>query len=164
MVRALKGYRGLPLEGYLARWYAKITRNSLAEYHKAAADVDAQVSPGARVLEVAPGPGYLAVELARLGRCRVSGLDISRSFVDMATANALQAGVSVEFHQGDAALMPFANDTFDFVICRAAFKNFAQPVRALDEMHRVLRPTGRALIVDLSKDASQFEINSTSTR
>jgi ubiquinone/menaquinone biosynthesis C-methylase UbiE len=82
----------------------------------------------------------------------------------MATANALQAGVSVEFHQGDAALMPFANDTFDFVICRAAFKNFAQPVRALDEMHRVLRPTGRALIVDLSKDASQFEINSTSTR
>ncbi|HEY4311432.1 MAG TPA: class I SAM-dependent methyltransferase [Pirellulales bacterium] len=159
MVRALNGYKGLPLEGYLARWYAKITRNSLAEYHQAAAQLDAQVSPGARVLEVAPGPGYLAIELARLGRCRVSGLDISRSFVEMAAANAQQAGVSVEFHQGDAALMPFANDMFDFVICRAAFKNFAQPVRALDEMHRVLRPAGRALIVDLSKDASQFEIN-----
>ncbi len=55
--------------------------------------------------------------------------------------------------------MPFAANEFDFIICRAAFKNFAQPVRALNEMHRVLRPGGQAWIVDLSKDASQDDIN-----
>ncbi len=49
--------------------------------------------------------------------------------------------------------MPFAADSFDFIVCRAAFKNFAEPVQALNEMHRVLRPGGRALLLDLRKDA-----------
>ncbi len=55
--------------------------------------------------------------------------------------------------------MPFAAHEFDFIVCRAAFKNFSQPVRALDEMHRVLRSGGKALIVDLAKDVPQAEIN-----
>jgi ubiquinone/menaquinone biosynthesis C-methylase UbiE len=50
--------------------------------------------------------------------------------------------------------MPFANDTFDFLLCRAAFKNFGEPVRALQEMCRVLKPGGRGLIIDLRHDAS----------
>ncbi|HVU86394.1 MAG TPA: class I SAM-dependent methyltransferase [Pirellulales bacterium] len=159
MVRATKGYIGLPLEGYLARWYARITRGSMDDYRKGAADVNARVAAGAKVLEVAPGPGYLSIELARFGRCHVVGLDISHSFVAMATESARQAGVTAEFHQGDAAAMPFADNEFDFIICRAAFKNFSRPVEALDEMHRVLRPGGQAWIVDLSKDASQDDIN-----
>jgi ubiquinone/menaquinone biosynthesis C-methylase UbiE len=55
--------------------------------------------------------------------------------------------------------MPFADNTFDFLLCRAAFKNFGQPVRALQEMCRVLKPGGRGLIVDLRKDASLESIN-----
>jgi ubiquinone/menaquinone biosynthesis C-methylase UbiE len=49
--------------------------------------------------------------------------------------------------------MPFPAEAFDFVVCRAAFKNFADPLGALNEMHRVLRPGGRASIFDLRKDA-----------
>jgi ubiquinone/menaquinone biosynthesis C-methylase UbiE len=48
---------------------------------------------------------------------------------------------------------------FDFLLCRAAFKNFGQPVRALQEMYRVLKPGGRALIIDLSRDASPESMN-----
>lgn len=55
--------------------------------------------------------------------------------------------------------MPFSEESFDFVYCSAAFKNFSEPVKALDEMHRVLSPGGRALIVDLRKDVSVDEID-----
>ena len=149
-----KGYRGLPMEWFLARWYARNTARNMADYRKAAEVVAGQVAAGASVLEVAPGPGYLAIELAKLGPYRVAGLDISKSFVQMATANAMGAGVAVTFHHGDAARMPFDPESFDFIVCRAAFKNFAAPVQALREMHRVLKPGGRALIIDLRPDAS----------
>ena len=55
--------------------------------------------------------------------------------------------------------MPFASDEFDFVICMAAFKNFAHPVGALNEIHRVLKPGGEASILDLRKEASVQEIS-----
>ena len=96
-------------------------------------------------LEVAPGPGYLAVEMARTGRVLVTGLDVSRTFVQIAEQNAREAGVSVDFRQGDAAAMPFADDSFDLVVCQAAFKNFTLPQTAIAEMHRVLRP-GRTTV------------------
>ena len=50
-------------------------------------------------------------------------------------------------------MIPFEHGTFDRIICRAAFKNFAEPVEALREMRRVLKPGGKALVVDLRKDA-----------
>ena len=54
--------------------------------------------------------------------------------------------------------MPFGDETFDFLLCRAAFKNFSEPKRALEEMHRVLKCGGQALIIDLRRDASQESI------
>ena len=61
-------------------------------------------------------------------RFRVVGLDISKTFVAIASANAKDAGAAVEFHQGNAAEMPFGAESFDLIVCRAAFKNFAEPV------------------------------------
>jgi ubiquinone/menaquinone biosynthesis C-methylase UbiE len=55
--------------------------------------------------------------------------------------------------------MPFDEDSFDRIVCRAAFKNFSEPVAALDEMHRVLRPGGEALIIDLRGDVRPAEID-----
>ena len=71
------------------------------------------LSAGAHVLEVAPGPGYLAIEVAKRGDFRVFGLDISHSFVHMAIQNARFASVSVEFRQGNASQMPYLDETFD---------------------------------------------------
>ena len=159
-----KPYKGIAMEGMLATWYARNTARSLAEFRDCAKHIAARLAPGACVLEIAPGPGYLAIELARLGAYRVTGLDISRSFVRIAAANAARAGVVVDFRLGDAAALPFAADAFDFVVCRAAFKNFADPVGALREMHRVLRSGGEARIIDMRKDAPRGAIADTVAR
>jgi len=67
--------------------------------------------------------------------------------------------VNVEFRHGDAGKMPWEIGSFDLIVCQAAFKNFSQPLIALEEMHRVLRPGGTAVIQDLSREASNAEIN-----
>jgi ubiquinone/menaquinone biosynthesis C-methylase UbiE len=148
------------MEGRVARWYAQQrgTQSQMELVRKQAMQLTNGLPSGATVLEVAPGPGYLAVAIAELGRFHVTGLDISRTFIEIATERARKAGVTVDLHQGDVADMPLDPGCFDVVLCQAAFKNFAQPVRALDEIHRVLRAGGTAVIQDLSKDASNAEI------
>jgi ubiquinone/menaquinone biosynthesis C-methylase UbiE len=96
--------------------------------------------------------------MARLGKVQVSGLDISRTFVQIASENAREAGVTIDIHQGDAAVMPFEAESFDLIVCQAAFKNFMHPVSALDEMYRVLRSGGAAVIQDMSSEASHTDI------
>lgn len=154
-------FKGPEMEGPIARWYARVrgSQSQLDLYRKQAAELTAGLEPGAWVLEVAPGPGYLAIEIARRG-FEVTGLDISRTFVEIGRANARQAGVDVYFHQGDVAYMPFASATFDLIVCQAAFKNFTLPKSALAEMHRVLRPGGTAVIQDMSHDATHADIES----
>jgi len=148
------------MEGAVARWYAKVRRSGsqIEEYRRQAAQLTKGLPDGAAILEVAPGPGYMAIELARLGRFHVTGLDISRTFVQIASENARQAGVSVDFHQGDVAVMPFAAESFDLVICQAAFKNFVYPGSALFEIPRVLRPAGTAVIQDMGSAATHADI------
>jgi ubiquinone/menaquinone biosynthesis C-methylase UbiE len=152
--------KGPEMEGLVARWYARIrgTDSQIEQYRKEAARLTSGLAAGARVLEVAFGPGYLAIELARLGRSQVSGLDISHTFVKIASQNAREAGVTADFHQGDAAVMPFDADSFDLIVCQAAFKNFVHPLSALSEMHRILRAGGTALIQDMSSDATHTDI------
>jgi ubiquinone/menaquinone biosynthesis C-methylase UbiE len=147
------------MEGWVARWYARTRSNDMEDFRRAARMAAEHLGGGSSVLEVAPGPGFFAIELAKLGDFKITGLDISRTFVEIATENARNAGVSIDFRLGNASAMPFSDNSFDFVYCAAAFKNFAEPVKALDEMHRVLRPGGEALVVDLRKDVSLEEID-----
>jgi ubiquinone/menaquinone biosynthesis C-methylase UbiE len=156
--KTTKAYKGIAMEGPIARWYAKNARRD-AEFKTWVSRVNETVAAGGRVLEVAPGPGYLSVELARSGKYQVTGLDISKTFVEIAQTRARQANVPVDFRLGNASDMPFADDTFDFIICTAAFKNFTQPVQAIAEMRRVLKPGGKALIVDLRRDASRADVD-----
>ena len=158
-VRLAKAYKGVGMEGCLATWYARQTLNDSEEFERTAHRIAPYLPAGARVLEIAPGPGYLAIALAKLTGCRMQGLDISRSFVRIATDNARKADVDADFQHGDAADLPFPAEQFDFIVCRAAFKNFARPLQALDEMHRVLKPGGIALVIDLRKDFSAQALN-----
>jgi ubiquinone/menaquinone biosynthesis C-methylase UbiE len=154
----IKGYRGMGMEGAVARWYDRSTRKDTQRFRDLAAQLRTVSPQGGDMLEVAPGPGYLAIEMAKSGAYRVTGLDVSRTMVELAHQNAAEAGVEVDFRQGNASAMPFADESFDLLACSAAFKNFSEPHRALEEMYRVLRPGGTALVLDLRKDVTMPEI------
>jgi ubiquinone/menaquinone biosynthesis C-methylase UbiE len=149
----MKAYKGIGMEGGMARWYDKTTRRDMPEFVELATRISAIVPASATVLEVAPGPGFLSIELAKRG-LEVCAVDISKTFVEIARRNAAAAGIKARFEFGDASALPIADTSVDFVVCRAAFKNFSQPVRALAEMWRVLRPGGTALLIDMRRDVS----------
>jgi len=157
MVAAAKAYRGMGMEGSVARWYDRTTRKDMPEFESLAVRIAALVPQSGAVLEVAPGPGFLSIELAKRG-LDVLAVDISKTFVELARHNAAAAGVKVRFEVGNAAALPVADASQSFVVCRAAFKNFAEPVEALREMGRVLRPGGTVLLIDMRRDASMADI------
>jgi ubiquinone/menaquinone biosynthesis C-methylase UbiE len=157
MTATVKAYRGMGMEGSTARWYDRTTRKDLPEIQALAVRIAAAIPPAAQVLEVAPGPGFLSIELAKRGM-RVRAVDISRTFVEIARRNAAADGVDVRFELGNASELPLEDASVDFVVCRAAFKNFTEPVKALAEMRRVLRPGGKALLIDMRRDASMAEV------
>lgn len=157
---ASKGHRGLGMEGFIARQYDKSARRDMMDLYRGWAQKLAEhLSPDDHVLEVAPGPGYLAIELAKLRPLRITALEISRTFVDIARSNAREAGAQIDIQQGDASAMPFSSDTFDFLMCTSSFKNFSRPQEVLNEMCRVLEPGAEAWISDLRHDVSDATID-----
>jgi ubiquinone/menaquinone biosynthesis C-methylase UbiE len=159
MMKLQRRFTDLGIGGITTRWYDNNTRkNRLAEMKAYAKEVAKHIQDGCSVLEVAPGPGYLAIELARLGKYKIIGLDISKDFVEIARRNVIEAGVEVEFQQGSVADMPFPDNMFNFIICTAAFKNFKEPFKALSQMYRVLTSGGTALIIDMNRNTSNQQI------
>lgn len=154
-----RGHKGVGMEGFIASWYARQTAKDMERFISLARRLAPQLRRDSRVLEIAPGPGYLAIKLAKITGCRMVGVDISRTFVRIASENAEKAGVDIAFDEGDAADLDLPSGVFDFVVCCAAFKNFVRPLAALDEMYRVLKAGGTALIIDLRKDFSPREVD-----
>ena len=154
-----KAYKGMGMEGSVARWYEKTTRKDYEELPAAGGALCGGASGGRGRARSGAGTGISLVEMAKTGRLRVTGLDISKTFVEIARRHADEVGVRVDFQNGNASQMPFADGSFDFLVCRAAFKNFSDPVGALREMRRVLRPGRKGVVIDLRRDVSMKEIN-----
>ena len=151
--------KDLGITGSFTRWYDKNTRETrIGEMRKYANEAKKHLADNAAVLEVAPGPGYFSIELAKMGNYSISGMDISADFIEICKTNAGRENVSINFVQGNVSQMPFEDNTFDFIFCSAAFKNFKEPVKALGEMHRVLKHNGIVLIVDMNHDVSKEKL------
>ncbi len=155
---AKKGYEGIGMNGIIAKWYAKTVEQDYEQYEELADRLSKILTGKKDILEVAPGPGYLSIELAKRPNFQVTGLDISETFVQIASGKAREKNVAAKFIVGNVSAMPFKAEQFDFVVCRAAFKNFSEPLQAMNEMFRVLRPGGKALIIDMRHDITDEEI------
>jgi SAM-dependent methyltransferase len=107
------------------------------------------VTEGARVLDVGCGVGGDVRAIAELvGKTgRVVGLDFSEGFVAEARRQSGDHPM-VEYRQGDAHALPFADDSFDAARSERVFQHLAEPAVALAEMRRVTRPGGRVVVTD----------------
>jgi demethylmenaquinone methyltransferase/2-methoxy-6-polyprenyl-1,4-benzoquinol methylase len=109
-------------------------------------------SPDARALDVACGTGDLSLALVAATRARVTGLDFCRPMLDIAARKALdEQGGRCVFIEGDALRLPFARETFDAVSIAFGLRNLVSVEEGLKELLRVLKPGGRACILEFSK-------------
>jgi ubiquinone/menaquinone biosynthesis C-methylase UbiE len=106
-------------------------------------------APDARVLEVATGPGYVALGFAVACR-EVVGIDLTAAPLAIAERLRKERGLgNVRFERGDAEHLGFDDGAFDVVVCRLAFHHFGDPDRVLREMARVCRTGGTVAVEDL---------------
>jgi SAM-dependent methyltransferase len=110
-----------------------------------------------RLLDVACGPGVVTAELAPHASTVVA-FDATEQMLEKAKARCAKGGLTnVAFRSGDAENLPFDDAEFDGVVTRLAIHHFANPQRALQQMFRVLRPGGVAVIVDVVSSESESE-------
>lgn len=102
------------------------------------------------ILDVACGPGVVTAAVAKEAAA-VIGLDATEEMLEKARARANDLP-HVSFQAGDAEALPFADARFDGVVTRLSLHHFETPANALAEMFRVLKPGGRAVIVDVTAD------------
>src|SRR5437016_2912132 len=101
----------------------------------------AKVGSADRVLDVACGTGVVSITAARLG-AQATGLDLTPELLQRARENARISQVEVEFHEGDAESLPFADASFDVVLSQFGHIFAPRPNVAIGEMLRVLKPGG----------------------
>lgn len=125
--------------------------------------------PGNAILDVACGTGIVTRDAAaRLeGEGRVVGLDINPAMLDVARLVDSPYTHLIEWRQASVEHLPFADASFDVVLCQQAFQFFPDKELAAQEMSRVLKPGGRAAILvwsHLEHFPAYQLLNDTSTR
>jgi len=108
----------------------------------------AGIRPGECALDVCCGTGDVALALDQAG-ARVTGLDFSEPMLAVARRRAAHS--RIDWLQGDALALPFANGTFDVVTVAYGLRNMSDVDAGLGELLRVARPGGRILILEFGK-------------
>ncbi|WP_437281628.1 methyltransferase domain-containing protein [Sorangium sp. So ce375] len=104
----------------------------------------AGLAPGARVLDVAAGPGTLSLLAA--GQARVTAVDFAAAMIEQLRERAARAGLAVDARVGDGMALPFEDGSFDAAFSMFGLIFFPDRDRGLRELLRVLRPGGRAVV------------------
>jgi SAM-dependent methyltransferase len=105
----------------------------------------AAMAPGAKVLDVAAGPGTLALMAAAKG-AKVTAIDFSASMIDQLQARATRAGATIDVHTGDGQRLMFASDHFDRAFSMFGLMFFPDRGAGFRELYRVLVPGGRVVV------------------
>lgn len=110
-------------------------------------------NPPATILDIATGTGDFALEAMKLNPKKIIGLDISDGMLDVGRTKIRSRGwdQTIDMVNGDSENLPFAENNFDAVIVAFGVRNFENLEMGLSEMHRVLKPGGRVVILEFSK-------------
>ena len=108
------------------------------------------------ILDVATGTGDFAVQAMSLKPQKVVGVDISEGMLDVGKKKIIAKGLSnvVSLQYGDSENLPFGDNSFDAITVGFGVRNFEDLRRGLGEMYRVLKPGGKAVILEFSRPKS----------
>jgi SAM-dependent methyltransferase len=109
------------------------------------------LEPGERVLDVACGSGNLAIPAARAGAI-VTGVDIATNLLEQARARAESEGLTIQFDEGDAENLPYADAAFETVVSMFGAMFAPRPEMVAAELVRVCRPGGRIAMANWTPD------------
>ncbi len=112
-----------------------------------------------RILDVATGTGDMVIEVAKRNlSVRIFGIDFSQRMLDLGRIKIARNGYNqaVSLQIGSGECLPFADESFDGVICAFGIRNFADVQLGLREFFRVLKPGGRVVVLEFSIPQNQF--------
>jgi len=107
------------------------------------------------LLDIGTGPGWLLKKLHESSsKLQITGVDISPSMVEKARKNIKNVGLSdvINIKEGGSEDLPFTDDSFDIVVSSGSIHHWKDPTRGLNEVYRILKSGGYALMYDLASD------------
>ncbi len=102
---------------------------------------------GTRVLEVSFGTGWLLTQYA--SRFETSGIDLNEKMIRITSHNLRAAGITAHLTRANVEALPYRRETFNTIVNTAAFGSYPRADRAMGEFHRVLKPGGRLVLIDI---------------
>lgn len=154
---------GIPWPG--ASLYNSMSRSRIfLRYYELLADDIVSCCPEGQILDIGTGPGRLLMKLSEKSPdLRLTGLDVSSAMVAKARDNLADAGLSeaIKVEEGNVEHMSFADDSFDAVVSTGSIHHWKDPTAGLNEVHRVLKHEGYALMYDLVSDTPPSVIKET---
>ena len=141
----------------LVNLYDDYAREAFDKYYLAVAREIVCFCPKGRILDIGCGPGYLAIQVARLSENTfIEGVDLSPEMVRLAENNATKYGIEkrVKFRVGNANELDCRDADYDMVVSTGVLHSLRDPVQFLNECFRVLKPGRQAWIYDPAKITS----------
>ncbi len=146
---------------YFDRWATKYDKGRITRWFQYTQDLSISVMSlqrDSKVLDVGCGTGFAVLELAtRVSEGKAYGIDISHEMIEQAKAKIPDdLSERVEFCEGSSDKMPYQDNFFDFILCTNSFHHYPDPIKALKEMQRVLKPGGQIVIFENAPDLSWY--------
>jgi ubiquinone/menaquinone biosynthesis C-methylase UbiE len=144
------------IPGFVSNVYNKLSMTTVFQkhYELVAQDVQNYCQSG-KILDVGTGPGWLLVELHKNNpNFKITGVDISEGMIDRARLNLEKEGLlnAIDLRVAIAKKLPFEDNSFDVVVSTGSMHHWKDTTNSLNEIYRVLKPGGYALIYDLITD------------
>jgi ubiquinone/menaquinone biosynthesis C-methylase UbiE len=169
----LPGFRVLvsgkgPMDGWIAHVYDRRIQTAFRDvFPELSADLFGRIQNVRRVLDVGCGPGQFTIMIAEgLPHAEVCGIDVAPTMIKLARAHAATspAAARLRFEVADVSALPFPDGAFDAIISSGSIKMWPDAVAGLREIHRVLAPSGHAVVTEMNRDAPPHAVRAMARR
>lgn len=133
-------------------YYHKLMAGEHVQYRLIAGKALSLKPDAVEIADIGTGPGFLAIELAKMSRKQIKAIDVSPNMLLKSQELAEKANVEIETVESSCENLPFADQSLDLVTSIHLLHVLADPLPYFMELKRVLKPGGRALIIDFRRD------------